>query len=297
MPATFDLQGHRGARGLRPENTLPSFEAALDCEVTSIETDLHLTLDGVPVLCHDPRLPDGSMVAQLNLANLRQYRLDHNPNPTAFPTQDSSVTPLARWYGEQYGIEPYAIPTLVDLFRFVATYADEPGLRAGKSNEQRARATRLCFDLELKRVPFYPEAIGDHYTGHGPALLEERLVEAVRAAGVSGRTIVRSFDHRCVRFVRKMEPAIRGAVLVADTALIDPGEVAARADAQIYCPSWEFLDQCQVRSAREAGVRVLPWTANAPEQWRRLLEWGVDGITTDYPDQLAKYLLAAGVAF
>jgi glycerophosphoryl diester phosphodiesterase len=297
MPLLFDLQGHRGARGLKPENTLPSFEVALDCGVSSIETDLHLTRDGVPVLSHDPVLADGAAVAKLDLASLSDYQFDQNPNPKLFPLQEASVTPLAVWYATKYRMHPYAMPTLVDLFQFVAAYADDPGKGAGKTNEQRARAARLRFDLELKRVPSNPQAIGDAYTGTGPALLEERMVAAIRASGLAERTTVRSFDHRCVRFLRAMEPAVTGVALVADTALVDPGEVARRADAQIYGPSWEAIDKEQVESAHRSGVRVLPWTANAPEQWQHLLACKVDGITTDYPDQLASYLRVAGVAF
>src|SRR5262249_13125336 len=103
MP-TFDLQGHRGARGLRPENTLPSFEAAFDQRVPTVETDLHLTRDGVVVLCHAPvpdgrtlrpAPPPGSAVSALNLAQLRAYRADRNPDPARFPDQDAGPTPLA----------------------------------------------------------------------------------------------------------------------------------------------------------------------------------------------------------
>jgi glycerophosphoryl diester phosphodiesterase len=297
MAVPFNLQGHRGARGLKPENTLPSFEAALDCGVRSIETDLHLTRDGTPVLCHDPQLLDGTSVASLDLAARRTYRFDRNPNPADFPEQDASITLLACWYAERHGIDPYALPTLSDLFRFVADYAGEPGRQAGKSDDQRARAARLVFDLELKRVPSAPQAIGDAYTGDGPALLEERVVEAVRAAGVAGRTTVRSFDHRCVRYMRQLEPAVTGAVIVAETAFVNPGELATRSDAQIYCPSWHFVDAGQVRSAHAAGVRVLPWTANTPAEWEYLLSCEVDGITTDYPDRLATFLRQTGVVF
>src|SRR4051812_47700406 len=114
MAASFDLQGHRGARGLKPENTLPSFEAALDCGVTSIETDIHLTRDGVPVLTHDPQLTDGTAVAALDLAELRKFRFDRNPDPVRFPEQEASVPPLSQWYGEENGIDPYSMPTLAD---------------------------------------------------------------------------------------------------------------------------------------------------------------------------------------
>jgi glycerophosphoryl diester phosphodiesterase len=297
MPAPFDLQGHRGARGLKPENCLPSFEAALDFGVTSIETDIHLTRDGVPVLVHDPRLADGTLVATQTLADLRRHRFDRNPFPALFPTQEASVPLLSQWFAEQTGTAPYAAPTLAEFIHFANDYAGEPGRLAGKSDALRQRAGRVVFDLELKRMPAFPEFIGDGYTGEGPALLEERVAEAIRSAGVAARTTVRSFDHRCVGYLRQLEPAVTGAVLVAETVPVDPGEVAARAGARIYCPSWETVDALQVQMAHAAGIRVLPWTVNDPGQWRRLLDAGVDGITTDYPDRLARFLAAAGVAF
>src|SRR5262249_19692882 len=108
----FDLQGHRGARGRKPENTLPSFEAALDAGVTPIETDIHLPADGVPVLTHDPIL--GAPVRQLTLAELRQWRADVNPDPERFPEQDASVTPLAALFAARHSLDPYAPAALAD---------------------------------------------------------------------------------------------------------------------------------------------------------------------------------------
>jgi len=101
---------------------------------------------------------------------------------------------------------------------------------------------------------------------------------------------VRSFDHRCVRAIGRLEPRLMRAVLVAGTAPIDPVAVVRQAEATIYCPEFTFLDASQVRLLHAANIRVLPWTVNRPEDWRRLLEWGVDGITTDYPDRLAQLL-------
>src|SRR5438067_6941524 len=154
MTPPFEAQGHRGARGLKPENTLPSFEAAFDLGVSAVETDLHLTRDGVVVLSHDPHLSDppctlphpaagppppaqNPLVSSLPLAELRRYRADRNPAPTRFPDQDASVTPLAREFAAERGLDPYGIPTLADLFQFAAAYAGEPGRRAGKTDAQR----------------------------------------------------------------------------------------------------------------------------------------------------------------
>src|SRR5258708_32068720 len=171
MLPRFDLQGHRGARGLKPENTLPSFEAALDAGVSSVETDLHLTRDGAIVLCHEP-------VAALTLRELRSRPANRNSDPTRFPTQDAVVTALAGWFAERHGIDAFAIPTLSDLFLFAAAYAGEPGAHIGKSSIHRTRAARLGFDLELKRVPFHPDRTSDGFTGATAGLLQPPLLAA-----------------------------------------------------------------------------------------------------------------------
>src|SRR5262249_4509302 len=123
---TFNLQGHRGARGLRPENTLPSFEAAFDAGADSVETDVHLTRDGPPVLWHDPVLTEPPCsparpgapqpaarprIAELSLEELRCYRADGNADPGRFPEQRPEVTAAARLFAEANGLDPYAIPT------------------------------------------------------------------------------------------------------------------------------------------------------------------------------------------
>jgi len=312
MPLSFDLQGHRGARGQRPENTLPSFEAAFDSGVTTVETDLHLTRDGIIVLSHDPFLtdrlcraipgrspdPGGPMlISGMTLAQVRDYRADKNPDPEGFPAQDAGVTPLARLFAERHGIDPFMMPTLSDLFAFAAAYAGDLGAAAGKTEAQRASARSVQFDLELKRVPYHPEFIGDGFDGSAPALLEERLVDAALRAGVGERTIVGSFDHRCVRVVRRLLSSLRTAVLVAGVAPLDPAQWSRAAEATTYCPEFEFLDEAQVRQLHEAGVRVVPWTVNEPADLVRLFDWGVDGVTTDYPACLAQVLRSRGVAF
>lgn len=313
MVPSFDLQGHRGARGLKPENTLPSFEVAFDVGVSTVEVDVHLTRDDVPVLSHDAvisdrlcRLLPGQDVPDpaarpalrtLTLAQLHSYCADRNPDACAFPLQDAEVTPLARLFAERHGLDPFTLPALANLFAFAHAYTGELGVRAGKTEAQRQRVRQLRFDLELKRVPFRPDVVGDGFDGQAPAVLEQEVVDLVRRAGLIERTIVRSFDHRCVRAVRQLEPRLTTAVLIAETAPVAPAQLAQEAGAAVYCPDVEFLDEAQVRQAHAAGVRVVPWTVNEPEDWRRLLAWGVDGITTDYPDRLAVLLQERGIRF
>lgn len=305
----FLFEGHRGARGLKPDNTLPSFEVALDQGVTSIETDIRLTADGVPVLAHDPRLAsrrsapladrtgeggEGPWIHRTPLAQLRNVSVDRNPDLERFPEQDALVTPAARGFAERQGIDPFGIPTLAEFFSFVAAYGKDIGT-AGKTACQRERARRLIFDLELKRLPFAAGSESDSDLGLGSEDMEHRVTEAVNAANVADRTIVRSFDHRMVRTMRSIDPKIWGAVLIEGTVPIAPAQLAITADAQLYCPEYHFLDAATVRACHREGIRVVPWTVNDLDDAKRLLDWQVDGLTTDYPARLLPLLLERGL--
>ncbi len=294
----FEVQGHRGARGLLPENTLPSFEIALDLGVTSIETDVHLSKDDVAVLFHDARLspplctlrqgPAGPppLVRSLTLAELRGYRIGGKAQPH---------TPLAQWFARTRELEPYGIPTLAEFFEFTRDYAGPPGADLGKSLAQQARARTLWFDLELKRVPFTPETIGDEYDGASPALLEHRVVAAIRQAGVVNRTRVRSFDHRCLQAIRQLQPTVVAGLLIHHTTPAHVGPMLDSIGAALYCPDYHFVDAAVVKAVHDAGKRIIPFTVNEPHEWARLLSWGVDGVTTDFPDHLIYWLAERGV--
>jgi glycerophosphoryl diester phosphodiesterase len=201
---------------------------------------------------------------------------------------------LALRFVQDHGIDPCGIPTLTELFDFVAAYAGPLGQDVGKTILQRERATRLIFDIELKRVPFEPETIGDGFTGSAPALLELQVVQAIRRAGMVHRTRVRSFDHRSVRAIKLIEPTLQTGLLIYETVPADIGGLLAAALADIYCPDYRFVDAEVVGQVRTAGKKIIPYTVNEPSAWERLIAWGVDGITTDYPDRL---LAACGFAF
>jgi glycerophosphoryl diester phosphodiesterase len=305
MERRFDLQAHRGGRGLRPENTVPAFETALDLLVTTLETDVHLTKDGVPVLFHDEALnerlvrvegpadvPDPAKrprISSLRLKQLLAYVADGNPDPKRFPDQRPDAASLARGFAIARDRHAFAIPTLRELFEFVNAYA-ETGKAAGKSDAQWRRAAEVRFNLELKRVPFRPEFIGDRFDGKSASDLERAVVQCVQEAGVTERTVIQSFDHRCVKAVRALEPKIAGAVLISNTAPVAPAALAQAAGATIYSPDFQFLDEGLVREVQGAGLRVIPWTVNEPADMERLLDWGVDGMITDYPDRLIPLL-------
>jgi glycerophosphoryl diester phosphodiesterase len=278
MWRSVEIQGHRGARALRPENTLPSFESALDARADSIETDLRATRDSSIVLFHDPTI-GGLPVTELMFADLRDHVADVNPDPVRFPRQKATVSPLsAEAAGPRH---PYSIPRLEDFFAFVRAYAREPGERHGKSREQREQAARLIFDLEVKQDP----------TGAPlPDCVLRTILEQIEASGLRERCRVRSFDPRIVRWFSSADPKLETGALWAGGPCPDPVAFVAEVGARFFAPFHGLVDRALVEEIHAAGVRVLPWTANESGDWERLLACGVDGICTDDPAGLAEYL-------
>jgi glycerophosphoryl diester phosphodiesterase len=184
---------------------------------------------------------------------------------------------------------------LDDLFAFVEAYTGAMGTLAGKTVVQQERVRMVRFDLELKRMPYRPEFVGDAFDGQNPGSLERQVVAVVRSAGLVARTTFRSFDHRSLPAIRKLEPGLACAVLVEGMVPISPAHLTRQAGAQIYCPQFEFLDRELVRQLHAEGIRVVPWTVNTREDCCRLLDWGIDGLTTDFPDQMAELLKQRGI--
>ena len=294
-PIAYDLQGHRGARGLRPENTLPGFETALDLEVSTLELDLHLTADGTIVVWHDPVIdrakcglapagPDGApdpddvyttdrdlLISQLTLAQVAGYRCDRNPDTGQFP--DQKAVP-----GDLSG-DNYAIVTIGELFDFVAAYARSDL----KTESQRANAERVVFNVETKRRPDRPHYIGDDFDGDSPGLFEKTLLDEIESRELGDRVIVQSFDHRSLWAVQAVAPHIRLSALTLPDQSVDFDELAQRG-ASIWSPHFGEVDPASLTAARDAGLAVIPYTVNNPDDMEHLIEIGVDGIITDRPD-------------
>ena len=299
LPDGFDVQGHRGARGLKPENTLPAFETALDLGVTTLELDLHLTADGVVVIRHDPEIgkdkcgldpeaqidapdPDslivqGSklMISNLTFEQVKAYRCDRNPDPDEFPKQDSDPTTLAG--------DDYRIVSLSELFDFVEAYSQSDN----KSEAQRENASLVQFNVETKRKPDIPKLINDGFDGVNPGPFEIAILELVKERGLASRVIIQSFDHRSLWAIRSIDN-IRLAALIwpgFPAESVEPAGLAAKG-ANIWSPSATIVTPSLLDQAHEAGMTVIPWTVNEPEDMRRLIEMGVDGLISDRPDLL-----------
>lgn len=296
----FDLQGHRGARGLAPENTLPAFAKALEIGVTTLETDLAVTRDGVLVLSHDPifnpdlvRGPDGAWLGPpippinaLTLAEVRRYDVGRIRPGSKYSHQ----------FPEQEPADGARVPTLEELFELVRSSGKAPR-----------------FNIETKLSPDKPNETPD------PATFARLVVHAVRVAGLEARTSIQSFDWRTLLAARKLAPEIETVCLTTPSILkdrtagdgrlpspwlagLDPvsfgGSVprlVKAAGCNTWSPRFTELSQHLVAEAHDLGLKVKPWTVNAPEEMARLIDMRVDGLITDYPDRARAVLAAKGI--
>jgi len=297
VAAAFDLQGHRGARGLAPENTLPAFERALTIGVSTLELDIGLTADGTVVVAHDPYLNPaftrdakgdwlpagrGPLLRSLTLAELQAYDVGRI-RPDA---------PYARSFAAQQAVDGTRIPTLAQVFALV---------RARGANDVR-------FNIETKLSPQQPQDTVP------PEAMVDALLKVIRDAGMRERVTIQSFDWRTLQRVQKLEPAIPTAYLTIQTAnndnvrdggwtaglrLADHGSVprlVKAAGGRIWSPNQGAVTQALVDEAHALGLQVIPWTVNEPADMERLIAWGVDGLITDYPDRLREVLQRRGIA-
>ena len=295
----FDLQAHRGGRGVAPENTLPAFAQALAIGVTTLETDLAMTQDDVLVLSHDPRLnpaltrgPDGRWldasgpaIRALTLDQLASFDVGRlNPD-----------TSYGRQWSQQQPADGARIPTLAALFTL-------------------ARERRVRFNIETKLTPYDETITGD------PATFARTVVDEVRRAGMTERVTVQSFDWRTLLEVKRIAPDFATSCLTMQTPSTDTvspeADGASRwhaglraadhgdsivdlvraAGCSTWSPFWRNLTRELVDDAHAAGLKVIAWTVNDPADIEGVLTLGDDGLITDFPERARRILTARGVA-
>jgi glycerophosphoryl diester phosphodiesterase len=308
--ATFDLQGHRGARGLAPENTLPAFARALEIGVTTLELDTGVTRDGVVVVGHDPLLnPDvvrldgkwlekkGPAVRSLTYAELSRYDVGRLKPDSVYQKR----------YPEQMPVDGTRQPRLSDVFAMV----------------RRAGARHVRFNIEMKLSPLAPDETLP------PEDFARAVVAEIRRAGMASRSTLQSFDWRSLQAAQKLAPEIETVYLTAQQSFLDnvctgpasKSPLVAAADCgpspwtagfqlrelrsvprmvhaaggAVWSPDYRDLDAAKLKEAHDLGLRVVVWTVNAPADIARMLDLGVDGIISDRPDLVRAELARRGL--
>ena len=294
----FDLQGHRGARGLAPENTIAGFAKALAIGVHTLETDIAISRDGVLLISHDPSLnpditrgPDGQFLAA------RGPVIFHTPWAELQRYDVGRLRPGTRYagqYPDQQPVDGARLPALAELFALV----------------KRAGDPKLRLALETKINPLAPDDTA------APEPFARALVAAVRDAGLATRTSILSFDWRTLQVIQREAPEIPTVYLTARQrwldnvgrgpatpwtagfALADHGSVPkmiSAAGGKVWSSFHGDLDAAQVKEAQALGLQVLAWTVNEPAQIEAMLDLGVDGIVSDRPDRVREAMARRGM--
>jgi glycerophosphoryl diester phosphodiesterase len=299
--AGLDLQGHRGARGLLPENTLPAFARALAIGVTTLELDSVITRDGVVVVSHDPALnpditrgPGGAWITRGDLAirtlawqELQVYDVGRIRPQTTY----------AQRFATQQPIDGARIPRLAEVFDLAR--------RAGNSS--------VRFNIETKISPEQPQLTAS------PEVFARALIRLIRAENLESRTTIQSFDWRTLQIVQREAPGIATVYLSAQQPWLD--NIRARDDSSpwtagfhvtryggsvpqmvkaaggaVWSPHFGDLTRERLNEARQLGLKVIVWTVNDDADIKRMIDWGVDGIISDYPDRLRQLAAGRGLA-
>jgi len=267
---SFDKQGHRGARGLMPENTIPAMIRALELGVTTLEMDVVISGDGKVVVSHDPYFsslistkPDGSPVMHAEERNHILYAMDY----ADIRKWDVGLKPHLL-FPRQAKIAAYK-PLLEELVDSVEAYVKQRNLSPPQYN------------IETKCSP-----AGDGKYHPPPAEFIRLLMDVVNRKGIGERTIIQSFDERTLAIVHRDHANIRTAFLVEGSR---KGTIQEQLEQltftpDIYSPEFRLVTQDMVRFCHGKGIKVIPWTVNDLTMINKLRELGVDGIITDYPD-------------
>ncbi len=270
----FDWQGHRGARGLMPENTIPAFLKAMEYNIKTLELDVVISADNKVVVSHDPYLSAtfcadslGNPIApgseqQWNIYQLRSDELvlfDCGSRVhTRFPEQQKL---------------PITKPLLSEVFAAVDAYADDHGLNIP------------FYNIELKS-----DEKGDHVFHPEPSVFCELVYAAVDGKVPFEKLTIQSFDFRILRYFHETYPKVKLSVLVSNNRSVKENLDDLGFTPAVYSSEYRSLRKEDVDYLHSQGVDVIPWTVNEVSEMRALIKIGVDGIITDYPnliDQVA----------
>lgn len=275
----FDVQGHRGARGLKPENTIPAFLAALDSGVTTLEMDVVITKDKKVILSHEPWMsasicldPDGNSftekdekkynIYQMAYADVQKFDCGSKENEK-FPQQEKLAV---------------SKPLLEDVIIAVESYIKNYTIY------------EVDYNIEIKSSPegdnkFHPSV--KEYSDLVYTLLDEYLPME--------RVVIQSFDFRVLKYWHEKYPEVRLAALVENLKSIDSNLRALGFKPSIYSPYYKLLNKEKVEYLHRQKIRVIPWTVNEVSEMLSFKGMGVDGFITDYPDRARKYKLTLNI--
>ncbi|MFU8812334.1 MAG: glycerophosphodiester phosphodiesterase family protein [Balneolaceae bacterium] len=266
----YDLQGHRGARGLLPENTIPSFLKAVELGVDTIELDVVVTADNRILVSHEPWFhhhisshPNGEPVTEEEAMALNIFEMTYEE------TQQYDVG--RRGHVNFSDQQPMAVtkPLLSDAIRAIEEYVQEHGLEP------------VYYNIETKSRP---EWVGRYVPEPEP--YARLMYDLFTGLDILDRAILQSFDPATLIAMREIDPDVAQAMLVSEEEQTPDVMIEILGyTPEIWSPNYRLVTPQLVQEIHDRGMRLIPWTINEREEMVRLLEMGVDGIITDYPDR------------
>jgi len=276
---TIDLQGHRGCRGLLPENTIPAFLKALEIGVTTLEMDLVISKDKKVVVSHEPFFaheistdPKGNPITKAEA---------HDHNMYAMAYQEIASYDVGKRQHERF-------PTQQTMHAVKPLFSDVVG--AAEQAAKKYKYTPPFYNVEIKRQPKYDEQY--HPSGIEFAKL---VVNSVQETGIKERIMIQSFDIESLQFVKELDPELQLVLLIQNRkpAKKNIEELGFKPD--VYSPYFKLINKELVDYCKARDIQLIPWTVNEVKDMKTMLELEVDGIITDYPDVLKRVLKEEGI--
>ncbi len=270
MKTNFDKQGHRGCRGLMPENTIPAMVNALNLGVTTLEMDISISKDKKVFLSHEPFFnheittkPDGSFIDEKDEKNYNMYLMNY----VDIIKYDVGMKPHPRFAQQQK--MKVVKPLLADVFAAI------------KQEMMTRKRPYPFFNIETKTQP-----ATDNIYHPAPVEFVELLMKVIKENAMEDFVIIQSFDFRTLQYLHKNHPTIKTAMLIEDfdkrsleEQLKDLGFSPA-----IYSPAFVLVNESLVKKCHQQNIQVIPWTVNDKAKMAELKTLGVDGIISDYPN-------------
>ncbi len=267
---TFDLQGHRGCRGLMPENSVEGFQKALELGVRTIEMELAVTKDSILVVSHEPFIS-----ADICLG-LKGDTLDKKTEKTL------NIFQLTLAEVQKFDCGSRGQTWLKNTQQHFKTF--KPSLkRAINKTEQYAKGKNLKSPFYSIEIPTQPET--DSVFHPKPEVFASLLYEELKSLKILDRIRIQSFDVRALRAFKQLNEEIPLVLLVENTLSLRDNIERLGFTPSIYSPYHEYVTQELVKEVHEFGIKIIPWTVNEPKDIQKMKKMGVDGIVTDYPDR------------
>lgn len=261
-----DIQGHRGARGLAPENSIPGFIMAVEMGVTTLELDLVVSGDNQLVVSHEPYFSphfcldtDGNPLSD---TVINMYQLDYS-QIQAF---DCGMKDHPR-FPDQKRISVYK-PLLSDVIDSV------------ENHTKRLGRAPLFYNIELKTSAETDSAFHPH-----PHEFSDFVYDLITEKGIWDRVNIQSFDFRTLQYFNEKYPDVKLAALIEAEDDWETNIEELGFTPEIYSCYYLLLSRKNIKEIQSAGMKVIPWTVNEATEIKKLIDWGVDGIITDYPDR------------